>query len=95
MAGQARITSNGVIGNSGKPVRIWGYTQRSKSTGPGVVQLYDGTDATGNERWKGSGNTDEGALVNFTSVGKFFPTGCFVQIDSNVTYVEFDYEQVN
>lgn len=95
MAGQARITASGVLGNSAKPIRVWGYTQRSGVGGPGIVQLFDGTANTGNERWKGTGNTDDGALVNFTSVGKFFASGCFVQIDANVTYVEFDYEQVN
>lgn len=95
MAGQARITASAVIGNSGKPIRIWGYTQKSKASGPGIVQLFDGADATGNERWSSSGNTDSGALVNFTTVGKFFPSGCYVQIDSNVSYLEFDYEQVN
>lgn len=95
MAGQVRATASGAIGNSGKSIRVWGYTQRSGASGPGVVQLFDGTDATGNERWKGTGNTDDGALVNFTTVGKFFPSGCYVQLDANVTYVEFDYEQGN
>lgn len=93
--GAFRITASGVVGNSGKPIRVYGYTQRSGALGVGVVQLFDGTNATGNERWKGSGVTDDGALVNFPANGKYFPNGCYCQIDANVTYVELDYVQVN
>lgn len=93
--GGFRITASGAVGVSGKPVRIYGYTQRSGAGGPGIVQLFDGTSAAGNERWKGTGSTDDGALVNFPSMGKYFPTGCYAQIDANVTYVELDYVQVN
>lgn len=93
--GAARIAASGVVGVSGKPVRVFGYTMRSSSSGSGVVQFFDGTDSTGNERWKGTGLIDDGILVNFSSRGKFFATGCYVLIDSSVTYVEIDYVQVN
>lgn len=95
MAGAARIAASGVLGVSGKSVRVFGYTMRSGSGGSGSVQLFSGTDNTGNERWKGTGNTDDGALVVFPAAGKFFPAGCYVQIDGNVSYVEFDYNQEN
>lgn len=93
--GQKTITANGVLGVSGKPVRVFGYTMRSSAGGAGIVQLFDGTDATGQERWKGSGNIDDGAIVVFPAEGKFFPVGCYVQIDANVSYVDFDYRQEN
>lgn len=93
--GGVRITASGVVGVSGKPVRIFGYTQRSGSGGVGVVQLFDGTSNSGNERWAGSGNVSAGSILTFPSRGKYFPTGCYCQIDSNVTYVELDYVQVN
>lgn len=95
VGGGFRITASGVVGVSGKPVRVYGYTMRSGAGGVGVVQLFDGTANSGNERWKGTGNTDDGSLVNFPARGKFFPTGCYCQVDSNVTYVELDYVQVN
>ena len=95
MGGGFRITASGAVGVSGKPVRVYGYTQRSGASGVGVVQLFDGANANGNERWKGTGNIDDGALVNFPTSGKYFPTGCYCQIDANVTYVELDYVQVN
>jgi hypothetical protein len=93
--GGFRITAAGVVGVSAKPVRIYGYTMRSGAGGAGLVNLYDGTANTGAERWAGAGNMDSGAIVSFGERGKFFPTGCYCDIDANVTYVEFDYEQVN
>lgn len=95
LGGGFRVTANGVVGVSGKPVRIYGYTMRSGAGGPGVVQLFDGASNAGNERWAGQGNMDSGSIVSFGERGKFFPTGSYCQIDGNVTYVEFDYEQVN
>lgn len=94
MAGQKTLSASGVLGVSGKPVRVFGYTMRSNATSAGVVQLYDGTDANGQERWKGSGNIDDGSVEVFPRVGKYFPTGCYVALDSGVTYADFDYEQV-
>lgn len=95
IGGVQRVTASAVVGVTSKPVRVFGYTQRSGAGGVGVVQLFDGKDATGNEKWKGSGNIDDGALVNFPARGKYFPNGCYCQIDANVTYVEIEYLQVN
>lgn len=93
--GNKTLTVSGVLGNSANPVRVFGYTQRSKASGAGVVQLFDGSDATGQERWKGTGNIDDGAIVIFPAEGKYFPVGCYVQLDANVAYVDFDYRQEN
>lgn len=94
LGGGFRVTASGVVGVSGKPVRIYGYTMRSGAGGAGSVQLFDGASSAGNERWKGSGSADAGSLVVFPTMGKFFPSGCYALIDANVTYIEFDYEQV-
>ena len=89
--GAVRITASGTILASGKPCRVYGYTMRSTANGPGLVQLIDGTASTGAERWRALGNTDSSAEKSFSpGAGKYFPTGCYVQIDSNVTYVELD-----
>ena len=91
--GQQTVTANIVLGVSGKPVRVFGYTQASGAGGPGLVQLFDGTSSGGQERWKKNGIVSDGVVVVFPAAGKFFPTGCFVQIDANVTYADFDYVQ--
>mgnify|MGYP001577792003 FL=1 len=47
MAGSQRLTADGVVGTSGKAIRLFGYTMRSGAGGPGIILLYNGTDGTG------------------------------------------------
>lgn len=95
MAGSSRLTAAGVLGVSGKPVRVFGFTMRSGTGGPGSVTLYNGTATTDPEKYKMTGNTDASSDKVFAREGKHFPSGCYVDIDSNVTYVDFDYVQEN
>ena len=93
MAGSVRITAAGVVGVSGKPVRIFGVTTRSGAGGPGTVTLYNGTSTSGTEKYKFNGNTDASADKVFPAEGKFFPGGCYADLDTDVSYVDFDYLQ--
>ena len=93
MAGSSRITAAGVLGVSGKPVRVFGFTMRSGAGGPGTVTLYDGTSTGGTEKYVMQGNSDASADKIFATEGKFFPGGCYVDLDANVSYVDFDYLQ--
>lgn len=95
MAGSSRLTAAGVLGVSGKPVRVFGFTMRSGAGGPGSATLYNGTATSGTEKYKMVGNTDASADKVFASEGKHFPGGCYVDFDSDVTYVDFDYVQEN
>jgi hypothetical protein len=95
MAGSVRITAAGVVGVSGKPVRVFGFTTRSGAGGPGTCTLYDGTSTGGTEKYRFQGNTDASADKVFNTVGKFFPNGCYADFDADVTYVDFDYVQEN
>lgn len=95
MAGSSRLTADGVLGVSGKPVRVFGFTMRSGAGGTGSVILYDGTTTGGTEKYKMVGNTDASADKVFATEGKHFPNGCYVDVDANVTYVDFDYLQEN
>ncbi len=93
MAGSVRITAAGVVGVSGKPVRVFGFTTRSKASGVGIVTLYDGTSTGGTEKYVFNGNTDASADKVFNAAGKFFPNGCYANLDGDVQYVDFDYVQ--
>ena len=93
MAGSVRITAAGVVGVSGQPVRIFGFTTRSGAGGVGTVTLYNGTDTTGTEKYRFQGNTDASADKVFPTEGKFFPGGCYADLDADITYVDFDYVQ--
>ena len=92
-AGSQRITADGVIGTSGKAIRLFSYTMRSGAGGAGEIVLYNGTDTTGTEKWKGAGNVDSSADKVFGVKGKFFPAGLYCDMDANVSYVDFDYVQ--
>lgn len=93
MAGSSRLTAAGVLSVSGKPVRVFGFTMRSGSGGSGRVTLYNGTSTSGTEKYVLDGNADASAEKTFAAVGKYFPGGCYVDIDANVQYVDFDYVQ--
>ena len=92
-AGSQRITADGVVGTSGTAIRLFGYTMRSNAGGLGQIILYNGTDTTGTEKWIGNGNVDSSADKVFGQKGKLFPAGLYVDIDANITYVDFDYVQ--
>ena len=93
MAGSVRLTAAGVLGVSGKSLRIFGFTTRSDANGQGTVTLYNGTSTSGTEKYKFNGNTDASADKVFGVEGKFFPGGCYVDLDSSIIYVDFDYLQ--
>jgi len=93
MAGSSRLTAAGVLGVSGKSLRVYGFTVRSGAGGPGTVTLYAGTSTGGVEKYRFQGNTDASADKVFATEGKHFQTGCYVDFDADVTYVDFDYLQ--
>jgi len=93
--GVQRFVTGGsaVLGKLGKALRVYSYTMKSTAGGPGLVQLFDGTDNTGAEKWYSEGNQDNGAYQMFGESGKHFPNGCYAQIDGNVSYLEIEYVQ--
>ena len=94
MGGTQQITADGVVGKSGAPVRLYGFTLRSGGGGAGLAIFYNGTDATGTEKYRTSGQQDGVLRVDFGMSGKFFPGGLYIDIDADVLYVDCDYLQV-
>ena len=92
MAGHSIITASGVLGTSGKPQRVYGFTLQSKEAGAGRLILHNATAATG-ETARADGVADGQVVVRYGASGKCFPAGCYAELDSNVQYVDFDYEQ--
>ena len=93
MAGSQRLTADGVVGTSGKAIRLFGYTMRSGAGGVGTIKLYDGTSASGTEKWVGTGTMDGSADKVFGAKGKYFPAGLYCDVDADVVYIDFDYVQ--
>lgn len=94
MAGHQISTSSADLGTSGKPKRVFSLTLQSKVGGAGRLILHNGTAGTDPETARVDGVSDAQVVVNYGNQGKFFPAGCYLELDSNVQYVDVDYEQV-
>lgn len=89
------LSASAVVGDSGKPVAIYGYNIKSGGTA-GVVTFFNGTTslaATGTFVW------DETGTINVSKTfalgcGVVFPSGAFASFDGAVTSATVFYRQV-
>jgi hypothetical protein len=96
MAGTQQRTDDGVIGTSGKKIRVFDILLRSSGGGASTISIYNGTSASGTLM---DVMTTSGASVTlhrpFGNVGMQFPNGCFIDVDGNTAFVNVNYEQEN
>lgn len=94
LGGSRKMTSSGLLGATSavanNPVTVYGLSWLSTGGGAGVVILGDGPSGSV-ERFRSTGTTSVGASIYFGTNGKYFPSGCYVTIDGNTTYVDVDY----
>jgi hypothetical protein len=79
-----RLTADGVVGQSGKPTRVYWILLVSGSTGS-TTSLKNGTSGTGTAYVQVDGKANEGVLLNFAG-GVRFPDGCYMDTDANISY---------
>ena len=91
--GYARLTADGVLNSSGKPVAIRTIHIMSGAT-PGVVILRHGTAVTDTATIQETGTANTGRTIDL-GANVVFPSGCFVDVDANVTYVTIGYETLS
>lgn len=90
--GSQQRTTDGVIGTSGKPVRVYMFIVHSGASAGDVV-VYNGTSASGTEYDLLSGSANVSVRISYPG-GLLFPAGCYLNIDdSNTAYVTAIYEQ--
>lgn len=89
---QAFTTSDVVIGTSGKPTRVFAINFVSGGTA-GVILLRNGTSASGTAFIREDGVISSGKTVQYGQTGIFFPAGCFLDVDTNVTVGVISYAQ--
>ena len=77
-SGSVTITTSGALISSGKPVRVYSCTHASGGTA-GVVQLYNGTAASGTPKVSLTGTASRTLTQNFEN-GLLFPSGCYVEL---------------
>ena len=94
MAGNAKLTADGVVLTSGKPQRVFGFSFKASDGGEGgTVVLYSGTDATGTEIDRAVVAAGTVGRVHYGTAGRFFPGGCYADM-TDCDYVDFEVEQV-
>lgn len=93
MAGNQILTADGVVGISGKPVRVYSLNVVSGATA-GVVKLYHGTAASGDYS-EVVGTANQGQSFDFGACGKYFPSGCYADLGANITSVDFDMKVIS
>lgn len=90
--GSQQRTTDGVIGTSGKNIRVYGVRLRSGGGGAAEVSLYNGTAASGTPLDIVNGTTSLTASISYPG-GLLFPSGCYVDVDTNTTWITVIYTQ--
>lgn len=89
---QLVLTVSGVLGTSGKPIRVYNINLISTGTAS-VIQLKSGT-ASGGTIWiQETGTISTGKTFDYGVHGHYFPSGCFVTVDGNIVSAEISYSQ--
>lgn len=89
-AGFQRLTTSGVVADSGKPILIYGYSLESGSTAA-TPTLFDGTSATGAHAIKLGPTIVSQANVLPLPFPIMFPLGCYASFDANTTALTIMY----
>ena len=84
-------TTDGVIGTSGKPIRVFWIHLISGGTAS-VLAVHNGTSASDTQILSLTGTISTGATFNFAG-GARFPAGCYVNVDTNISNVTFSYTE--
>lgn len=91
--GSIRLTADGVVGVSGKPIRVHSVEMLNDAS-VGELVLRNGTADTGTVYVKKNGVTVADTDTYQWTGGIYFPDGCFFDKDTNTVAVVINYEQV-
>lgn len=89
-SGTTRLTAAGVLGVSGRSVRIFNITVVSDGTA-GVTTVRDGTTSGGVAYDIITGTISTGANRNYGTQGRLFPDGCYIDADAHSIGVIIDW----
>lgn len=79
-----RLTADGVVGPSGKAMRVYWIHLVSGSTAS-TTTLKNGSTTGGTAIIQVDGTADQGVTLNFAG-GVRFPDGCYMDTDANISY---------
>lgn len=87
-----RISASGIVGDSGKPITLMGYSIKSGSTA-GVISVMNGTAQTSPIAWADTAPTVSQENVKALAYAIRLDAGCYVSFDSNVSAATIFYRQ--
>lgn len=85
------LTTDTVIGNSGKPTRIFSATLKS-GTSASTVILKNGTTSSGTAYAQIDGIAGQCVIANWAG-GLRFPNGLFADTDANISYLTVSFSE--
>jgi hypothetical protein len=86
------LSASGVVGDSGKPIAIYGYAFVSDGTA-GVITFKDGTTTGGTAVFSDTGTVSSWKTGPNCVGVPMFTTGLFVSLDAHVTGATVFYRQ--
>ena len=89
-----RLSASGIVGDSGKPIDVVGYTIKSGATA-GVVTLMNGTAQTSPAAWADTAPTVSQENAKALAYPIRLGSGCYVSFDSNVSACTVFWRQMN
>jgi hypothetical protein len=93
LSGSQRLTADGAVGVSGKPIRVFSATWLSGDPAGDLV-LRNGTADSDSPYTTIAGAVDLTVTQNWED-GLLFPAGCFLDFDANLTSVVVQFRVEN
>lgn len=84
-AGVQLVTADGVVGTANKPIRVFAIHTLSGAGGGGVVNLRSGAAVSDTIRVSQTGTASTGVTWTYGKHGFLFESGCYCDVDANVT----------
>ena len=89
--GCTRLTADGLVGPSGKSIRVFSVHLVSGATAS-TTYLKLGISTAGTAYLQIDGVASQGVTVNIAG-GLSFPTGCYMDTDANISYCTIVYTE--
>lgn len=89
--GTTRITADSVIGQSGKPTRVY-WVSLVSGVSASTLTLRNGTGGSDTAYDQIDGTASQSVTKNYAG-GILFPAGCYADVDANVSYVTVGHMQ--
>ena len=91
-SGSTRLTADGAVGTSGRPIRIFSVHEIYGSTSTGSV-FRNGTSATDTIFISLKSTDSTGVTTSFGENGFLFPSGCFFDKGTSVTSILIEFRE--